>query len=152
MDLPDIQLAALYGCCSLPFDTLVNGRTLEDGTSERLSPSDLIACLQGKENLLVNARAHIRMNLFAPETPPENCRTPESCSEKTGVMLTRYRTAEARPHRMYDPLRPEDDDIERQCADLEMCHDCIKFYIARHASLRQEVRSNLNKYICAPSK
>ncbi|KAI0690212.1 hypothetical protein BC835DRAFT_1212775, partial [Cytidiella melzeri] len=51
MDLPDFHLAALYGCCSLPFDTLVNGRTLEDGTCEQLCSSDLIACLQGKENL-----------------------------------------------------------------------------------------------------
>ncbi|KAI0085849.1 hypothetical protein BDY19DRAFT_964688 [Irpex rosettiformis] len=152
MDLPDIHLAALYGCCSLPFDTLVNGRTLDDGSIERLSPSDLICCLQGKENLLVTARSNLRMNLFAPESAPENCHTPESCIEKTAIMLTRYRTAEARPSRMYDPLRPEDVEIERQCADIGLCHDCVKFYIARHASLRQEIRSNLDKYICSPSK
>lgn len=60
MDLPDIHLAALYGCCLLPFDVLVNGRTLEDGSSERLCSSDLIACLQGKENLFFAARAHMR--------------------------------------------------------------------------------------------
>lgn len=152
MDLPDIHLAALYGCCSLPFDTLVNGRTLDDGTVERLSPTDLIACLQGKENLLVTARANIRMNLFAPEAPPVNCRTPDACADKTAVLLAKYRTAEARPYRLYDPLRPEDEEIERQCADIGLCHDCVKFYIARHASLRQEVRSNLDKYICSPLK
>ena len=152
MDLPDIHLAALHGCCSLPFDTLVNGRTLDDGTVERLSPADLVACLQGKENLLVAARANLRMNLFAPETPPGDCRTPDSCGEKTKEMLSRYRTAEERPRRMYDPLRPEDDEIERQCADIGLCHDCVKFYIARHASLRQDIRSNLDKYICATPK
>jgi hypothetical protein len=150
MDLPDIHLAALYGCCLLPFDVLVNGRTLEDGTSERLSPSDLISCLQGKENLFFAARAHIRWHLFAPETAPAACRTPEPCAEKTSLMLKRYRTADpSRPNRMYDPLRPEDDEIERQCADLGICHDCIKFYLARHATMRQEIRSNLDKYICA---
>lgn len=152
MDLPDIHLAALYGCCSLPFDTLVNGRTLEDGTTERLCSEDLIACLQGKENLLVTARANIRLNLFAPESPPPNCRTPGLCAEKTAVLLARFRTAEARPTRMYDPLRPDDHEIERQCSDQGLCHDCIKFYLARHATLRQEVRSNLASYICAPLK
>ncbi|KAI0342980.1 hypothetical protein BDW22DRAFT_1356532 [Trametopsis cervina] len=152
MDLPDdIRLAALYGCCSLPFETLVGGRTLEDGTRERLCEEDLLACLHGKEKLLAVVRPEIRSKLFAPDSPPDNCRTPGPCKGKTTKMLDRYCTTEVRQHRLYDPLHP-DDEIEKQCSELGLCHNCIKFYIRRHATLRQEIRSNLGKYITPPPK
>lgn len=148
MDLPEIHLAALYGCCSLPFDVLVKGRTLEDGTVEQLCQDDLIACLQGKENLLIVARTDLRLELFAAEARPETCRFPVECMEKAAELLTRYRTMEPRPRRLYDPLRPDDEEIERHCTDAGLCHECIKFYVARHAKLRQDIRDNLAKYIC----
>lgn len=147
MNLPDIHLAALYGCCSLPFDVLVRGRVADDGAVERLCEDDLVACLQGKENLLVCARADVRMNLFAPDARPDACRYPVECAEKAAELLVRYRTAEARPRRLYDPLRPDDDEIERHCVEIGLCHECAKFYLTRHAQLRQEVRNNLATYI-----
>lgn len=150
MDLPEIHLAALYGCCSLPFDVLVKGRTLEDGSVEQLCQEDLISCLQGKENLLLVARADLRMNLFELDNAPELCRQQAGeCTEKIARLRTRYRMAEERPRRLYDPLRPDDEDIERHCTEEGLCHECIKYYISRHASLRQEVRNNLSKYISA---
>ncbi|EKM50260.1 uncharacterized protein PHACADRAFT_264877 [Phanerochaete carnosa HHB-10118-sp] len=148
MNLPDIHLAALYGCCSLPPDVLVRGRAVDDGTLERLCEDDLVACLQGKENLLVCARADVRLNLFAPDERPEACRYPVECADKTAELLTRYRTAEPRPRRLYDPLRPDDEEIERHCVEAGLCHECVKFFIARHAQLRQNVRNNLTSYIC----
>lgn len=149
MDLPDIHLAALYGCCSLPFDVLVRGRTLEDGTVEQLCQDDLFRCLQGKENLLVVARSELRMNLFELDTITETCRQPNVCAEKIARLRAKYRTAEERPRRLYDPLRPDDEEIERHCTDEGLCHECIKYYILRHGGLRQEIRTNLSKYICA---
>lgn len=148
MDLPDIHLAALYGCCSLPFDVLVKGRPLEDGTYEQLCQDDLIACLQGKENLLVAARSDLRMNLFLLEFRPDTCMYPEECFKKAQRLLQEYPTAESRPRKMYDPLRPDDEEIERRCTEIGLCHECIKYYIARHASLRQDIRNNLSSYIC----
>lgn len=155
--LPDIHLAALYGCCSLSPDVLVRGgRPAADAEAaspdaapaERLCEDDLIACLQGKENLLVCARADVRMGLFAAEERPEACQHPVECGEHTERLLARYRTAEARPRRLYDPLRPDDDEIERHCVEAGLCHECIKFFLARHAQLRQKVRDNLASYIC----
>ncbi|GJE90384.1 hypothetical protein PsYK624_065150 [Phanerochaete sordida] len=150
MGLPDIHLAALYGCCSLSPEVLVRGRAAGDDAgapAERLCEDDLVACLQGKENLLVVARADVRMKLFAAEEHPEGCRTAEACAGRTEKLLAQYCTAEARPRRLYDPLRPDDEEIERHCAEAGLCHECVKFFLARHAQLRQNVRNNLATYI-----
>jgi hypothetical protein len=151
LDLPDIHLAALYGCCSLAPDVLVRGRVLEDGsTVERLCADDLVACVQGRENLLVAARTDVRMKLFAPDgARAEACRTPGECGEKAAALCARYCAMEPRPRRLYDPLRPDDEEIERDCADVGLCHDCVKYFLGRHAKLRQDVRDNLGTYICA---
>lgn len=51
-DLPELLPVALYRCCQVQTDTLIHGVALEDGTRERLSPEDLVCCLDGKEKIL----------------------------------------------------------------------------------------------------
>ncbi|KAH9932342.1 uncharacterized protein B0H18DRAFT_952447 [Fomitopsis serialis] len=45
---PSILPTALYACCQLPDDTLLEGAVHSDGTADTLSRSDLVKCMKAK--------------------------------------------------------------------------------------------------------
>ncbi|TBU27555.1 hypothetical protein BD311DRAFT_665122, partial [Dichomitus squalens] len=52
LDKPEMLATAVYACCRLSPDNLVNGFERADGTSETLSPADLVLCLKAQRGLL----------------------------------------------------------------------------------------------------
>lgn len=68
-DTPTILPAALYDCSQLSGDQLIHGVQRADGSTETLSPEDLLRCFNGKMRLCLS-HVHAYQGTLVP---PKGC-------------------------------------------------------------------------------
>lgn len=152
-NLREIHLRALYQCCSLDVEVLVNGHILDSGVRDKLCSEDLIACLKGREKLLFARRrfheAFSRNELQYVVTtchPTSHQKVP--CSSKlpaTFLTVENEATEET-----YDPLA-YDYRIKTTALNVGICRECTDAFCRHHLRLRQEILDKLDTFLEVPS-
>jgi len=155
LSLEDMHRSALYDCCQLTSENLVQGSS---GGVEKLGDADLMVCMEARRNLSL-AKYELFQSLFAEanSAPPEDCQRPSECSVARQALheKIRYETDFLVAH---NPLDNHAYWIREFCGGSQvegeqstrigMCDDCINFYVMRHTVKRQEILDNLRN--CFP--
>lgn len=145
---PSVLPSALYVCCLLPVNELLQGNVRDDGVVDTLSTEDLSRCIQGKARLCTRM-VQITHDLFAPANNP-NC-----TSLKTGCDAVIAAISQREVHALKQGdgavLERWTDIIDRHCENrhpkpqLPLCRSCIDFLKARQNGIRAQVWSELPK-------
>jgi len=91
-DTASMLPAALYMCCQLDTDTILNGAVQKNGTVERLSAGDTMGCLDARKTL-VHDNIISAFRIFSPTTSDE-CTSPTDCIAHLTVLLQDHITYE----------------------------------------------------------
>ncbi|PIL26279.1 hypothetical protein GSI_12035 [Ganoderma sinense ZZ0214-1] len=123
-----------YICAKETAPGIVHGITREDGSQERLSPDDLIACFEGQAKLRTASVAAV-LRTFNPTVSPE-CKTISACKKRlrdafVGLEYSVDDLLNGNPFAKYDEFLLED--------DLDACPSCTSTVSERSLKERKDV-------------
>ena len=121
LHLDDVRIAALYDCCNLLPEVLVNGtESTKPGTCIKLSPTDLAAVLNARTALndICVSMARAVAVIFDDN---EDCKM--RCTDNHSRLV--YRWALDSMRTSYDPLSPVEDTFSDLAQDCNFCDSCI---------------------------
>ncbi|KAI0789928.1 hypothetical protein C8Q75DRAFT_717484 [Abortiporus biennis] len=142
-NLKSILPSAFYTCCQLDNKLLVYGVKYSDGTTEKLSQSDLLVCLNGRAKLLED-NTTITAFFCNPEQSPQ-CQYNSVCTRHMKLQLLQE-VQQADIFANYDPLEPIQSWLSTKAQELRICAACMQLLNARYDSGRQRVWDNLGEY------
>lgn len=141
---PRLHAAVLYQCCSLPIADLLPTLNDDDATSS-LSAEDLQTCLKMREKM-PGLWLDLHCKIFDPL--PETCKS--GCKSQVINMfpsLLQDATKNIKPSFAYDPLYPTIWNELFTEADSVLCPQCVTFCRERHTRARQDILTDLLKWI-----
>ncbi|KZT68431.1 hypothetical protein DAEQUDRAFT_728018 [Daedalea quercina L-15889] len=88
----DMLASAIYMCCQLDINTIVNGVLRADGMVEHLRPADIVLCIQARMNML-HENLVIATRVWQPATDPD-CTTTATgeCLKLLGAASLEYQS------------------------------------------------------------
>jgi len=150
LDEPILHYRALYDCCQLSSNQMVNGIVNEDGIRETLCSEDIRACVDARTNL---AKENIVLLLGRFSTCPESAHKVEN-SRTTRCKAARLKLVEksSLDARLvsYNPLEP---DMEIYgTLPYKLCEPCARFCTSTHNTMRQSIINKLGDILGLTSK
>ncbi|KAH9829568.1 uncharacterized protein C8Q71DRAFT_789897 [Rhodofomes roseus] len=151
-DTPSILPAALYSCCLLDGEELLQGRVC-DGVTESLSSEDLARCIDGKAKLCTR-QMRACFEIFPRFFKNTHCKMSDKQCTKT--------VAHIHVEQMVDDLRCGDADIfdpwdqfieaydpeKKPDTDWKLCSSCVSALCKKEKSVRKRMWSELPQLLC----
>ncbi|TCD61648.1 hypothetical protein EIP91_008136 [Steccherinum ochraceum] len=145
LGLSRLHHRALYDCCQLDTDMLVNGAYDDNLVREVLCSEDIRACIDGRTKL---AAASLRAmpSSWSDLVGPDQT----SCTSNMSCMQAFIDLGVSPLHRTkinFDPLCPSP---SLKNLSRKLCKSCAKHYIKYDTNRRQEILTNLHKFLKLP--
>ena len=133
-----VYLTALYLCAQLKTESLLAGCRGADGHVEHLCPSDLVSCLDSRENLRC-IDFNVKLVLMFHDVRPSCCKLDLQALRNTLFDTMNLPTS-------HDPLTDQGW-AKDQCQALGLCVACMHHYDTSFKQVRQAILSDLGEYL-----
>jgi len=141
LEEPHLHARALFKCCQLPGELLVQGQPGLDGTLEQLHPEDLGWCVRVLP-IWTKSEIALDFTLMTFDTPPCNSSLSYTCSWRDAGTKVRCQH-KALQLATCDPLRPFQGFLNGLYPEFTFCDDCQDYLKEQDAILRKGTLDSL---------
>lgn len=151
MDNTPILTIALYLCCQLDSQDLLQGRKRADHGVDRMSDLDLALCMRGKANLCTR-KVQMIQDVFAPINNTECTTGLRRCNASLGeIMAVQISSVNEGDADILDPwksiIRSHRRSGSKSRTRSTFCLSCVTLVVERELTIRAELWSDLPRLL-----
>ncbi|KAH9829562.1 uncharacterized protein C8Q71DRAFT_727995 [Rhodofomes roseus] len=141
--------AALYLCCQLTAEELIEGHPHSDNTEDTLSPEDLRLCLNKRAELCTLFMTSTLRDTFSPIGEDGECSTNSRCNNSIHSILSAHvtLTCSGYSNALYSSFKSLRNYFYKATPKpaYPLCSSCIKILVEREGNRRKQIWAELPK-------